>query len=85
MAAVYEGRAEDFQNAARMIGSGALRLEPAQDHGVVTPLASVVSPSMSLQIVCDSNQPGNVVYSPINGGSGPAMRSLVKAPPSVIF
>lgn len=74
VATVYEGLAPDFERAEAMISAGEIRLEPAQDHAVVTPLAAVVSASMPLHRVVDPDAPGNTVYAPINGGSRPAMR-----------
>ncbi|MGI9305592.1 MAG: DUF1116 domain-containing protein [Gammaproteobacteria bacterium] len=74
VAAVYEGLARDFSEAGAKIKSGDVVLEPAQDHRVVTPLASVVSRSMPLQLVRDRHQSDHAVYSPLNGGGGPAMR-----------
>jgi hypothetical protein len=74
IAAVYEGWAQSLDQAEAMIRARELRLEPAQDYGVVAPLAAVVSPSMLLQVVADRNDPARVAWSPINGGSGPAMR-----------
>ncbi len=74
VAAVWEGLAADFDEAEAMITAGELLLKPAQDHGVVTPLAAVVSASMPLHAVEDPAAPGVRTFSPINGGSRPAMR-----------
>ena len=75
VAAVYEGIAADFAEAESEIQAGHITLRPAQDHGIVTPLASVVSQSMSLHVIADAQKKGEgVAYAPINGGGGPAMR-----------
>lgn len=74
VAAVFEGLAADFEQAESMIRAGEIRLEPAQDHSMVTPLAAVVSASMALHRVVDLSDPNNTIYAPINGGSRPAMR-----------
>ena len=74
VAAVYEGVATDFDRAEALILAGDIKLEPAQDHATVTPLAAVVSASMPLHRVVDANNPQNAIYSPINGGGRPAMR-----------
>lgn len=74
VAAVYEGLAADFDAAEAMIRGGEIRLEPAQDSAVVTPLAAVVSASMPLHRVHDRNYPGNVAYAPLNGGMRAPMR-----------
>jgi hypothetical protein len=74
VAAVFEGLADDLDSADRSIRAGEIALSPAQDHGVVTPLAAVVSASMVLQQVVDAGEPSRAVHAPINGGSGPAPR-----------
>ena len=79
VAAVWEGLAPDLETADGMILSGELRLQPAQDQGVVTPLAAVVSASMPLHCVYDAHRGRTRVYAPINGGSGPAMRLGLKS------
>ncbi len=73
-AIVYEGFANNFDQAYKQIRNGAIQLLAAQDYRVVVPLAGVVSSSMWLHKVVDSNNADNVVYSPFNGGGGPAMR-----------
>ena len=74
VAAVYEGLAAEFDTAEAMIRSGEIRLEPAQDSAVVTPLATVVSASMPQHRVHDRNYPANVVHAPLNGGMRAPMR-----------
>ncbi|MEO0691602.1 MAG: DUF1116 domain-containing protein, partial [Pseudomonadota bacterium] len=54
VAAVYEGLAPDFDRAEAMIRVGEIVLKPAQDHGVVVPLAAVISASMPLHAVYDA-------------------------------
>lgn len=80
VAAVYEGLAPDFEQAERMILGGDVTLRPAQDYGVVTPLAAVVSASMNLQVVADMRHDSRVAHAPINGGSGPAPRLGLRTP-----
>ncbi len=74
VASVFQGLAKDFDDARQKIDGGEIVLQPAQDHGVVTPLASVVSMAMPLHVVSDSRHPDNRAFAPINGGGGPAMR-----------
>ena len=74
VAAVYQGIASNFDEAKKKILAGEIVLQSAQDHGVATPLASVVSMAMSLHVVCDKARPELCGYAPINGGNGPAMR-----------
>ncbi len=74
VAAVFQGLAVDFDEAREQILNGEITLSPAQDHGVVTPLASVVSADMPLHVVGDRKEPAVQAWAPINGGGGPAMR-----------
>jgi len=74
VAAVFEGWAASFDQAKKQIECGEIRLAPAQDFNVVVPLASVASPGMWLQEVRASTGDEVAAYSPLNGGSGPAMR-----------
>jgi len=72
--AVYEGLAPDFDRAEAMIRADEIELRPAQDHGVVTPLAAVVSATMPLHAVYDAHRGQVRVFAPINGGSRPSLR-----------
>ena len=74
VAAVYEGLARDFDQAEAMIHAGEITLEPAQDHGVVVPLAAVISGSMPLHSVYDAWRGKIRCFAPINGGIGPSLR-----------
>ena len=74
VAAVYEKLAKNFDIARERILGGEIVLHAAQDYRVVTPLASVVSASMQLQIIRDRQQPDHAIYAPLNGGNGAAMR-----------
>lgn len=74
VAAVFEGLAGDFEEARARIGRGEIALGPAQDRGIVLPLASVLSASMALHVVADAGAPAQRAYAPINGGAGPALR-----------
>jgi len=76
-ALLYEGAAADERAAARLLGEGAVRLEPAQDHGVATPLAQVVSASMPLFAVEGA---GSVRFAPLVEGPPPALRFGSLAP-----
>ncbi|MGB2492198.1 MAG: DUF1116 domain-containing protein [Candidatus Puniceispirillum sp.] len=72
--AVFEGIADNLDQATNMLRAGEIELRPAQDYGVVTPLAGVVTPHMPLHYVYDGNHGRTVCLTPINGGNGPAMR-----------
>jgi len=79
VAAVFEGIAQDFDQAEAMITAGEITLQPAQDHNVVTPLAAVVSASMPLQVVYDAWGGKVRAYAPINGGPRPSLRLGLKS------
>lgn len=74
VAAVYEGLARDFDQAHQMIIAGEIVLQPAQDHGVVVPLAAVISASMPLHSVYDAWGGRLRAFAPINGGPRPSLR-----------
>ena len=73
-AAIFEGLTKSRDDAEQMILREEIVLEPAQDRGVVIPLAGAVSRSMWLHEVVDSINSTSRVFAPINGGNGPAMR-----------
>jgi hypothetical protein len=70
-AVLYEGLATDETAARAMIANGDVRLAPAQDYRVATPLAQVVSASMPLLA---ARQNGEAFYAPVVEGPAPALR-----------
>jgi len=70
-AACFEGWAGTHEEAQAAIAAGDIALAPAQDHGVVTPLAFVVSPSMWVLRVGDARGAAAARYTPINDGPPP--------------
>ena len=83
VACVFEGWAKNFSEADELIKAEKITFLPAQDYGVATPLAAVVSPSMQLISMVDQNNSNNRAYSPINGGGhggAPAPRYGRKTP-----
>jgi hypothetical protein len=76
-AVLFEGLAADDAAARALLSRGEIRLQPAQDHGVVTPLAQVVSASMLLVAVRQQDQ---VCHAPIIEGPAPALRFGSAAP-----
>lgn len=64
----YEGWAENKEAAQALLDSGGIQLSPAQDYGVVVPLAGVATSSMYAIEVSDHNQPDNKRYSVLNEG-----------------
>lgn len=63
----FEGWATDDRAARALVERGAVTTHPAQDFGVVTPLAFPVSPSMTLMRVGSS-------AAPFNEGGGEVLR-----------
>src|SRR5438128_1861700 len=72
-AALLEGWADTADEAARLLGSGAITLLCAHDHGAVGPMAGIISPTMPLLEVRDAPS-GTVARSPINEGIGAVLR-----------
>lgn len=70
-AALFEEWADSRQEAIDMILSGRIILRPAQDFGVVTPLAFVVSPQIPVLRVEDRNGVASPRFSPVNDGTMP--------------
>lgn len=66
--AVQEGFATTLESAIGAIIAGKIQLRPAQDIGIVTPLAFVVGPSIYAVAVEDRAAPGKIVVSPLNDG-----------------
>ncbi|MDP2410291.1 MAG: DUF1116 domain-containing protein [Pseudolabrys sp.] len=71
VAAVFEGWVASEAEARQAIHRGAIHLAPAQDHGVVTPLAFVVSPRMGVLRVSDGAGKATPRYAPVNDGPAP--------------
>jgi Protein of unknown function (DUF1116) len=76
-ALLFEGLAPDAAAARELLQQGRAQLQPAQDHGIVTPLAQVVSASMLLVAVQQQHQ---VCYAPLVEGPAPALRFGSAAP-----
>jgi hypothetical protein len=76
-ALIFEGLASDAAAARDILQQGRAQLQPAQDHGIVTPLAQVVSASMPLAAV---RQQDKVCYAPLLDGRNPALRFGCAAP-----
>ncbi|MFM8239690.1 MAG: DUF1116 domain-containing protein [Actinomycetota bacterium] len=68
-AAVAEGWAATVGEAEQLLATGAIRIDAANDHGVVVPMATALGPSMPLW-VADNTSGGTVGYSPVSQGPG---------------
>jgi hypothetical protein len=70
-AVVVEGWAAEPAAVDPLIERGEVRLEPANHHRVVVPMATAIGPSAPLQVV--DNAPGGTrAFSPVNQGPGEA-------------
>lgn len=74
MTALHEGWAASAAEAEAMLASGALRLSPAQDRGVVTPLAAVVSACTPMFGVVDAAGSRAPTWAPVSPLGGPDTR-----------
>jgi hypothetical protein len=72
-ALIFEGRAATFEQAASLVTSGEVDLEPCHHHHAVGPMAGVISPSMSVYIL-ENQTHGNMSYSNLNEGYGKVLR-----------
>jgi len=70
-ALLFENLAAEEAAARELLLRGDVELRPAQDHGIVTPLAQVVSASMPLVAV---RQGAQICHAPIIEGPAPALR-----------
>lgn len=72
-AVVAEGWASDTAEADRLLGAGEVRLEPANEHDAVVPMASAIGPSAPVLVVetVSDDGPGPIrAFAPINQGPG---------------
>jgi hypothetical protein len=68
-ATVAEGWATDVAEADRLLRTGQVRLEPANLHATVVPMATALGPSMPV-VVVDERTGGTRAFSAINQGPG---------------
>ena len=72
-AIVYEGWANDLDEASRMAERGSIELAPNHHHGTVGPMTGITTASMPLLVV-ENRRFGNRAYCTINEGLGKVMR-----------
>lgn len=74
---LYEGWAGDEAEAEDILVDGRVTLQPAQNHGAVTPLAAVISPRSTLvevvDLAADTCKPTRA-WSLLSSGAGPQLR-----------
>jgi hypothetical protein len=71
--AVFEGWAEDLQDAAAKAEAGAFRFEPNHDYDAVGPMTGMTTQSQPVLVV-ENRTFGNRAYCAINEGLGKVMR-----------
>jgi hypothetical protein len=72
-AVLHEGWADTPERAVALLADGDVHLEPGHHHGVVGPMAGVVSPSMPMLVVQDQVS-GVVARCTLNEGLGKVLR-----------
>jgi hypothetical protein len=72
-ALVYSGRCRTLDEAARLARDGRIRFAPAHAHGMVGPMAGVVSATMPVFVVRNETY-GNLAFATINEGLGRVLR-----------
>ncbi|KXS45279.1 MULTISPECIES: YlbE family protein [unclassified Candidatus Frackibacter] len=72
-ALIYEGLAEDEDEAVELAGSGEITFDPCHHHQAVGPMAGIVSASMPVYVVENRDQ-GNKAFCTINEGLGKVLR-----------
>jgi hypothetical protein len=58
---IFEGWANSWQEAEKLVEEGEIELSPNHDHGAVGPMAGVISPSLPVMVVKNEKY-GNVNY-----------------------
>jgi hypothetical protein len=71
---IYEGWAKTEAEAERLVHEGEVRLESAQGHRCVTPLAALVSPRTTVIVVEDGAHGVAPAYAPLGTTAGPDLR-----------
>ncbi|MCO6453347.1 MAG: DUF1116 domain-containing protein [Caldilineales bacterium] len=72
-ALIFEGKAKDEAEAAKLVTSGEITLEPCHHHQSVGPMAGLTSASMQVYII-ENKTHGNFAYSNLNEGYGKVLR-----------
>jgi len=78
-AILFEGWADDADDARRLAGSGDIAFTPCHHHGAVGPMAGVISPSMPVWIVREAAS-GRRCFSNFNEGLGKVLRFGANGP-----
>jgi hypothetical protein len=81
-AMMYEGLADSFEEADRIAAEGGISLAPCHSRGAVGPMAGVVSASMPVSVLEDSEN-GRRAYCTLNEGLGKVLRYGAYSPPVI--
>ncbi len=72
-ALIFEGKANNEEEAQALVQAGEIELEPCHHHQAVGPMAGITSPSMSVYVV-ENLTHGNRSFSNLNEGYGKVLR-----------
>ena len=72
-ALIYEGLAENEEDARKLAASGEIEFAPNHHHQSIGPMAGVISPSMPVYILQNRTY-GNYSYTNMNEGLGKCLR-----------
>ncbi len=72
-ALLFEGRAQDEDEATALVERGAVEFAPCHEHNAAGPMAGVISPSMMVYVV-ENVTHGNRAFSNLNEGYGKVLR-----------
>jgi len=72
-ALLYEGLAQNEEEAAKLAASGQITFASCHEHSAVGPMAGIVSASMPVQVI-ENKTHGNFAYCTLNEGLGKVLR-----------
>ncbi|NBJ71061.1 MULTISPECIES: DUF1116 domain-containing protein [Clostridia] len=72
-ALIYEGLANNEEEAKALVANGEIEFAPCHEHSTVGPMAGIVSPSMPVHVV-ENRTHGNKAYCTVNEGLGKVLR-----------
>jgi hypothetical protein len=78
-AILYEGWAGSLESAERLAAGGGVALDPCHEHAAVGPMAGIISPSMPVWVV-ENTEHGNRAYCNLNEGLGKVLRFGANSP-----
>lgn len=76
---IYEGLADTPEAAEELAASGAIEFEPCHEHSAVGPMAGIVTPSMPVFVIRNTEF-GNEAFCTMNEGLGKVLRYGAFAP-----